>query len=175
LDNSTNNATDKLTDKAFSRLMLTGILGIVVCIVCLCSATWAWFNTNVSAIDNRLGSGKFSLDVSVTDKATSASVLTYDGANGSKLCVLSSAGLYEVTLTMTEDTTVSKGFCVIAAKGARYSTSTIFNQDTKSITFMIDAKEANLALTFEPAWGSPADIAIRSGETFPLGTPAVTE
>ena len=173
MDNNTNttNTTEKLTEKAFSRLMLTGILGILICIVCLCSATWAWYNTNTSSSENKLGSGVFELDVSVTDDTT-AEIATFKQTDGSTLCALSDAGLYTATLTVTEKSTVTKGFCVLAAKGGRYPTAQIFNSGTKSITFIIDAKEPNLSLTFIPAWGTPssADL-IEEGETFAIGTP----
>ena len=62
-----NKNTDKLTDKAFSRMMLTSVLGILVCLVCLCSTTWAWFTADVSNNSNTIGTGQFNLEVSVDE------------------------------------------------------------------------------------------------------------
>ena len=46
--------TEKLSDKAFARLMTTSILGILVCIICLCSTTYAWFTGSVQVDSNTL-------------------------------------------------------------------------------------------------------------------------
>lgn len=170
MDNNVNNTNEKLTDKAFSRLMLTSILGILVCIVCLCSCTWAWYNTNVSASENKLGSGVFALDVSVTD-SSDAKIDTYKQANGSTICLISTPGTYTVTLKMTDNSTVEKGFCVITIAGVAYSTSSIKKAVTDPFTFTLDATSA-ISITFSDAWGSPADPTIRSGEVFTVGTPA---
>ena len=45
---------EKLSDKAFARLALTSILGILVCIICLCSTTYAWFTGSVQVNNNTL-------------------------------------------------------------------------------------------------------------------------
>ncbi len=42
----------KLSDKVFARLALTSILGILVCIICLCSTTYAWFTGSVQVDSN---------------------------------------------------------------------------------------------------------------------------
>ena len=173
LDNNVNNTNEKLTDKAFSRLMLTSILGILVCIVCLCSCTWAWYNTNVSASENKLGSGVFALDVTVTDSSATP-IETYDQINGDTLCLISAPGTYTVTLEMTENSTVEKGFCVITVAGVSYSTATIKKIAESPFTFTIDATSA-ISITFSDAWGSPANPTIRNGDVFTVGTPITTE
>lgn len=168
-DNNSTSTTEKLTEKAFSRLMLTGVLGILVCIVCLCSATWAWFNTSTSAGDNKLGSGIFALDVSVADEST-AEVAIFKQKDGSTLCTLSGAGRYNVTLTIAEKSTVTKGFCVLSAKGVRHSTAPIYNSGSKSLTFTLNADEPNLSIIFIPAWGTPAsNDLIEENEIFAIG------
>ena len=44
---------EKLSDKAFARIALTSILGILVCIICLCSTTYAWFTGSVQVKGNK--------------------------------------------------------------------------------------------------------------------------
>ena len=56
-----NNKTDKLTDKAFSRLVITSVIGILVCIACLCSTTFAWFTGATESNTNTVISGNFDL------------------------------------------------------------------------------------------------------------------
>lgn len=158
------NNANKLTDKAFSRLMMTSVLGILLCITCLCSATWAWFNADVSADQNTLQSGRFGLEVSILDPS-SASVAVVSRSNGSSVCTLGDAGLYTVTLKMTEDTTVSKGFCAIETDGERYRTASILVGETNPFTFTFEAKKANMTLIFAPAWGIPAEFDVEAGQT----------
>ena len=45
---------EKLSDTAFARLAITSILGILVCIICLCSTTYAWFTGSVQVDSNTL-------------------------------------------------------------------------------------------------------------------------
>ena len=45
---------EKLSDKAFARLAITSILGILVCIICLCSTTYACFSGSVQVDINTL-------------------------------------------------------------------------------------------------------------------------
>ena len=106
-----NRSNDRLTDKAFSRLMISSLLGVFMCIVCLCSASWAWFSADTSNHKNTLVTGKFGLDVAVVDESERAVSVTKN-ADGSSLCYFSDAGVYTVTLAMSQDTTVNKGFCV---------------------------------------------------------------
>lgn len=66
---------EKLSDKAFARLALTSILGILVCIICLCPTTYAWFtgsvqgdNHQIQAADARLLSVSVYKDGAVWNK-----------------------------------------------------------------------------------------------------------
>ena len=169
-----NNTTDKLTDKAFSRMMLTSVIGILVCIMCLCSATWAWFSTDISAGNNVLTSGQFDLDVTVTDTENIILTATEEFAKKTEFDL--SKGKYTVTLTMTDDTTVSKGFCIITVATSvgtvTYHTASIRkasedNLGTDPFTFILDVQDENAAVsvTFVPAWGLPAEYDVEQNGT----------
>ena len=166
-----NKTTDKLTDKAFSRLMLTSALGILVCIMCLCSASWAWFSTDISNDSNTLCTGKFDLCVAITD-ANGAPVTVSERDDGTSVCTLGEAGPYTVTLTVTEDTTVTKGFCSIKVAGTSYQTASINADDTNTFVFTLDA---GTTVTFSPAWGLPASADVASGGTLVIGAVADAE
>ncbi len=152
--------TQKLTDKAFSRLMLTSVLGILVCMLCLCSATWAWFEADVSNNSNTLSSGSLGLDVAiVTAQGDPVSVTKQH--NGSASCRLES-GTYTVTLALSQDTTVTKGFCTVTVNGRVYTSASLFLQDAPSLAFALDvgAEVAAVTLTFTPEWGMPSQADI---------------
>ena len=150
-----NTNTEKLTDKAFSRLILTSVLGILLCMTCLCSATWAWFNSSVEASGNKLASGSFGLDVSVAD-STRTSFAVVKQADGTSVCTLPGVGLYTVTLELSGDTTVTKGFCSMTTNGKTYKTALIKKGESDVFSFTLDARVDNLAIVFSPRWGMPS-------------------
>lgn len=165
--------TEKLTDKAFSRLMLTSVLAILICITCLCSATWAWFTASSANGGNTVTSGVFRLEALVVDENAEAVTVTPQ-ADGTLSCKLGGVGTYAVTLRLTEDTTVSKGFCVVTVADAHYQTAAIYLTDTEDFTFTLDARAANLTVTFKSAWGLPANEEIARGATLVIGVPPTT-
>jgi len=149
--------------------MITSVLGIMVCIICLCSATWAWFSGSVSSDSNTLESGRYGLDAFVEDE-DSETVEAVKRSDGKTVCTFEEAGIYTVTLKMSADTTVTKGFCEISVSGdtEQYYTAAI-NTDAPELTFYIDVEEADTAVTFAPAWGLPADEDVANGGTLALG------
>ncbi len=164
-----NNKPDKLTDKAFSRLMLTSVLSILVCIVCVCSATWAWFSADTSSSGNKLATGKFDLTVSVTDESSVVTTLA-ENAVGKTVYTFENVGVYTLKLKMTDDTTVTKGFCTLVVGDDTYYTASI-NAETDPFTFTIDVKEAGVTVMFSPAWGYPsAEEQVDMNETLVIGS-----
>ena len=160
-----NKSADKITEKAFSRLMLTSVLGILVCIMCLCSATWAWFSADISSHSNTLSSGNFDLEVSVTENGA-----LVPASDGGAFVYNLQKGNYTVTLKMTNDTTVSNGFCVVSVGVDKYYTASI-NAEAQQLTFNIEIKEDDgITVTFSPSWGIPsATDLIEVGDTLTLG------
>ena len=67
---------EKLSDEAFARLALTSILGILVCIICLCSTTYTWFSGSVQVDSNTLkAAGACLLSVSVYKDGTEKAII----------------------------------------------------------------------------------------------------
>ena len=159
-----NRSNERLTDKAFSRLMISSLLGVFMCIVCLCSASWAWFSADASNHKNTLVTGKFGLDVAVVDESERAVSVTKN-ADGSSLCYFSDAGVYTVTLAMSQDTTVNKGFCVFKTATESYRTASINVEGSNPFTFTLCIAEDNVSVVFSPAWGLPAEASVeQNGE-----------
>ena len=162
--------TEKLTDKAFSRSLLALVLGILLCMTCLCSATWAWFSASSAAEGNELSAGKFDLAVSVAREGVAPVSLTEQAA-GKAVYTFSEVGVYTVELTITPDTTVSKGFCVLSVGGAVYYTAAI-EAPVTSLSFTVDVRVANTTATFSPSWGYPsATELVEEGEPLVIQAP----
>ena len=164
--------TEKLTDKAFSRAMISSVLGILVCIACLCSATWAWFSTGISNDSNTVGSGNFGLIVTVTDEL-GADVPVTVTADGVSVCSLEGGKTYKVILKMTADTTVSKGFCSITSSAnptvTLQSGSVNVDKNTNPFEFTLTVGGTGArTVKFDPAWGYPANAKVEHLGTLAL-------
>lgn len=185
--------TENIADKAFMQSIVVSVLGIVLCIVALCSATYAWFVADISS-QNTISAAFFDLDVQVVQMPQSSSIQTAAVDEGEpagseppatpapKVMTLNNgeylleAGYtYRVTLTIPAAVTASKGYCDIfeLAKGGIYRTEYIENSGEKTFCFDIVANE-QLRVVFVPKWGtavSDSALPITSNASITVGTP----
>ena len=165
---------EKISEKAFSQSLLISVVSILICIVALCSATYAWFSGDVQSNTNNIKAGHFSVNVvSVirTDDETSNASENTILPNTSGVYTLES-GTYTITLRPTDETTV-KGHCVITINGNEYRTDVIVNENTVSesyptanspFVFQIKLSEES-TIEIESKWGIPTDPVIVKGTT----------
>ena len=146
------NTTEKLTDKAFSRLVITSVLGILVCIVCLCSTTFAWFADSAPSNGNSMKTAdSCGLTVTVTDAGGN---VIDNIENGVEL----DEGVYTVTISLPPDT--ASGYCVITT-GLESDTDIVYYTDYIARHNESEAKTLSFSLvvattktvTFTPRWG----------------------
>ncbi len=105
---------NKLTDKTFNRLLITAVAGILICIVLLCSSTYAWYSATLNGGKNAIKtSGECLLQISVAKDGENLTL-----SDGS--LTLEKDVTYTVTLTMPKDS--SSGYCVITTAGGVYRT-----------------------------------------------------
>ena len=160
---------EKITDKVFSRALLLSVGSILLCIVALCSITYAWFSADVASGGNVLESGRFALEIQVTD-ADGNDVPVTDLGNGTFSCALEKEKSYTVVLKMTSDTTVSKGFCDVVLNGTDARQTDPISADpmigADPLTFYITPTE-ELTLSFVPKWGLPAQPQISNEASIP--------
>ena len=166
----------KLTDKVFSQSLLVSILSILLCVVALCSITYAWFTTNVSSGENVIESSRFALDIKVIDKNDSP-IDVIDNDDGTYRCTFESVGVYTVVLKMTDDTTASKGYCEITINSTDKKQTEPISKDTSvgidPFIFTIEITRENTVIVFEPKWGISASSDISNREQLEVPT-AVT-
>ena len=160
---------EKITEKAFSQSLIISVVSILLCIVALCSATYAWFTGETTSGSNTLMSGSFDVTVNIVeadgDAATASEVVKLE--NGKY--TLTEAGTYTVTLTPTNETTV-KGYCVVTINGKdEYRTKVIvcekainevYTESNAPFIFTITTDEANTVVEIVAHWGVPADPVI---------------
>ena len=141
--------------------VFVSVAAILLCIVMLCSATFAWFSDEHSISGNTMAAGTFDLSVSLEDSSDNVIVPTKN-TDGTMTAILPQAESYLVTVTITEDTTVSQGFCVIEANDVSQSTQLIKKGET--ITFRIVTTSENETVIFKPVWGVPSNVSIMQGQ-----------
>ena len=180
--NPTNNSTenqkqDKLSDKAFSQSLTISIFSILLCIVLLCSLTFAWFNQDVSSPSNTLEAGQFLVDIVVVDKTTGTALVGSE-KNGVWTYALETADTYTVTITVSEQAT-AKGYCEVSLNGGELLSTVhligenykgnVTGERTKTITFTVTHEGATPgSLVIAPHWGISADSSIQNGTALPL-------
>ena len=157
---------EKITEKAFSQSLIISVLSILLCIVALCSTTYAWFSGGTSSNSNKLISGSFDVSVSViktseaygTQIENSVAMVALDDGSYK----LSTPGTYTVILNPSDDATV-KGYCIVTIDTNKvYRTSVILDSEmidesytevTAPFTFTIVVDKIDTVVKFEPHWG----------------------
>lgn len=175
---------EKITEKAFSQSLIISVVSILLCIVALCSVTYAWFTGETTSGSNTLMSGSFDVDITVSkvedDVATASTVeLTEDPTKAGRYICTLEKGTYEIVLTLTGGSTV-KGHCVVTiGNGAEQHTDAIIGNNTANVdesttktdpfTFKITVTEKT-TVTLEPRWGVVVNADIDYNEEIKVGT-----
>lgn len=140
-------ANDRLTEKSFMRSMTASVLGILMCIVLLSSATWAWFSEDITSSQNTISTAGCDITVTVKESGTevmgtaAADYVTYSFEAGKS---------YTVKLTATG--TASTCYCMIKADGKEYYTAQ-FPPNGSGITFTLTATKT-VDVTIYERWGT---------------------
>ncbi len=165
-----NENTEKLTEKAFLRLIVTSIIGIVLCLGCLCSTTWAWFADGIKENSSTLIPAQNELSIEIVkdtgDGSTeNVNVEELTSENGVALA----GGTYVVTLSRPAGS--SSGYFVLKYKDVSYYSEGVIrisdNDVDTSATYVFVVPEGNDArVRLEVRWG------LYSGDTVIKRKPA---
>ena len=111
-----NKVNDKITEKAFRQNMMISVIGVILCIIILCSTTWAWYTAGISSVDNTIKSAY--CNVSVTVEGDGGALEPTDGAY-----TLLAGGAYEFKIYATG--TAGSAYCILNIDGNDYYTAQI--------------------------------------------------
>ena len=165
MENMNTSKDEKITEKAFSQGLLVSVLSILLCIVGLCSVTYAWFTTDLSSGENTLESVRFALDITVVDEYGTV-IIGKPTDNGKVTYNLSRGSSYTFTLEMTDDAKATKGYCTVLIDGVtKYTTSYISRDESIGhspfiFTISTDTLNEDVTVTLTPKWGLPASTDI---------------
>lgn len=139
---------EKVSEKAFLRIMLSSIFGILICGICLAGLTWAWFTGSVSSTANTITAADFSVGVEFKQNE-----LVIEPAIENESYKLNS-GTYKVTITA--DGSATTGYCKVEYGEKTYYTVPLFtNSESDTVEFTVYAS-GNSELKITPQWGTYA-------------------
>ncbi|MBP3375584.1 MAG: hypothetical protein J6L83_02335 [Clostridia bacterium] len=157
LDNLTAPEKGKVSDKTMSSNIIACVIGVLLCVVSLTAATWAWFGASITSSTNSVETGYYKVAVEVADVSAPTVALSPTTEGGSAYAL--SGGEYLVTIKA--DGNVSTGYCILdlsasSTKKTFYS-SQIFTEvsgkSPTSITFTLTLSGDTL-VEFAPCWGT---------------------
>ncbi len=178
------NKFEKLTDKAFSRLIVTSMLGIFISIISLCSVTWAWFSQDITVPSNTIKAGYYEANLSVANVTYSTSVTadnkTVTVQNESPIDADTSVqgfyrymfdgnSVYKVNIPYTANG--SNGYCKIHIEGLTAPLFANISSNDSEFDFLIKLSSA-AEVRFELRWGTHSgENAVADGELLEVTIP----
>jgi len=161
LETNVENKEEKITDSALNRVIITSILGILICMICLCSSTWAWFKDDISNNKNVIESASYGI-VSIVKIDSTDDEITETEKNTYSL----TAGTY--SLTLNKEGEARYGYCIILSdSGVKLYTETM-NEAITSFTYILEIT-SDVVIEFKPCMGIYSGVAdVISGDTITL-------
>ena len=163
---------EKIIEKAFLQSLIISVVSILLCLVALCSMTYAWFSIEKMSTSNTLTSGFFDIAVSVKSQGGVDLKPLADGSYK-----LEASETYIVELNPADDATV-KGYCIVTIDGESYTTDVILNNEmvddiyitaTAPLKFTIVTQKTDTIVTFESHWGVPVNQKIKENANIIVG------
>lgn len=139
------------------HMLAPSIVGIVLCCVCLCGVSWAWFSASQSTGVTKIETARFTVDVTAGNNTASATCTSDD--NGIYTVTFPAEGEYTVTLTPSGSAT--KGFCGLELKKGNRSEIKYTEPLTPGTAFEFKVRaNGDVTLLVTPQWGTCASESI---------------
>ena len=154
---------EKSADAGIKRMMLTSVLGMLICVVCLAGTTWAWFTANSGIDDTKkplsVETAQVKVDVSIDnqDKRT---------VSGGKPWTIEIAKNENLSVTLKGDGTSTKKYCYVTVDGDGYYVDL---NSSNSIEFTVCSSSGSM--TIKASWSAPdsGSSPISNGNTIGKG------
>ncbi len=140
------------------RLILPPLLGIVICLICLCGTTWAWFTATSTGDITTIQAAEFRVTVSAegTSTAENENATLPPTSTPGRTYIFNIASVpkvYTFTISKASDCTASEGFCLVTLT----STDSVDEYYTDNISgeYSIEVQAGEEGtVTIEPCWGT---------------------
>lgn len=159
--------TEKRSDGLY-HILAPSVIGIFICVVCLCGASWAWFTTTQTNSIANIQTATYTVTVTAKKDDTDIPITENSGTFNISL---ESGNCYSIILTANG--TANNGYCTVKLGEETYHTPQI--EKGTSFTFEVNAYQ-NGDLTITPQWGTCSETDIINAE-IPLefGTKLATD
>ena len=147
---------EEMRKDGLKPILLPSVLGICVCVICVCGMTWAWFSTSISGGTNTIKAAHYEISVEVRNGSNE--LVSVDDDGDYKLA----PGNYTVDLTAQGD--ASTGYCRIQVGNTEpgQHTEQIYTESSasvsegrkSSIAFKVEISGTEAAVSFIPVWGT---------------------
>lgn len=142
MKNILNSKEEKITEKAFKQSFTISIIGILLCMVALCSVTWAWFSSEISSSSSDIKSAYCDVNVTVVSEDSKLESI------GGKYSFLKDKA-YKVQISATG--TAETAYCILKIDGVDYYTAQIPTQTSIEFTLQFDAEATEVEIITR--WG----------------------
>lgn len=152
---------EKVSDQSLSRIMLSSVLGILICGICLAGLTWAWFSSSVTSTANHITAANFSVSVEFRQGGSVIAPVMENGCY--KLDIGENSGDY--TVTVTAEGSATTGYCTVELIFSDQTTNTYHTIQLdpaggdgrpKSVEFTVHVSNVSY-LKMTPQWGTYAN------------------
>ena len=170
MKNILNCKDEKISDKVFFHNMIISVVSILVCMIALCSMSYAWFTDETESCSNTLISGSFDVKIAVSNVADESAIESNLNDKGKYYYELQ-PGTYEISFKLTEESTVNGHCMVMIGSDAVQHTDAIIetstadtgNENMPDFKFTIKVTEKTTVI-LEPLWGVVVEPDISNGE-----------
>lgn len=144
-----------ITEKVFFKMLISSVLGILLCMACLVSTSWAWFTVDISNGENviQIGSPKVTLQLDNADFVSGMPV-----AAGSHTLQISHPGDQD---DFQQKSTLYV-MLTLDGTGTVYTILSAENRYAREITLELDR---SCVLTYGVSWFAPANAMLLIGDT----------
>lgn len=131
-------------------MLLPSVAGILLCLVLLCSTTWAWFSSTHAGATTPIRSADYDLTVTVRQGETAVPL----DAQSSFAAIAGE----DYTVTLTATGTASTGYCTVLVRFPEGTEQTLYTAQIavgESLTFTVRLSTAATVALY-PQWGTSA-------------------
>lgn len=167
----------KVTERIFTKVLLSSICSILLCMVCLASTTWAWFTVSIENTENQIVIAEVTTDITIQNTQDNSNVDT-DPAEGGYLL---EAGKYDIQVKV--DNTAKGPDDLNRQQNDVYVVMTVVhNGSTKSYCFTFKGEPKNTqqlkdfqisdgtaTVSFSVSWIKPASVTDIGSEPIVIG------
>ena len=133
---------EKITEKAFSQSLIISVVSILLCLVALCSVTWAWFSKDVTSSSNTIKTGSCIVTVSVMNEGSEMD------PKADTECTYSFEANKSYVIKITSNGSAESSYCKLIIGGQDFYTE------------QVSTSEPNNTISFTLAFDAPTEVEI---------------